>query len=49
MRLIPESLYDELIEYLTDRHDIRDGSDGPLPNTAMRLTTELEQCERIAA
>ena len=46
-RLVPEDLYEDLVDYLTKHHDVKDGSDGtPRPNEPMRLTTELEQCRK---
>jgi hypothetical protein len=43
MVAVPELLYVHLLDYLRKHHDVRDGSDGPRPNEAMHLTTELEQ------
>lgn len=42
---IPRELYDELLEYFTDREDIRDGEHGPRPNRAMVLATQLREAE----
>lgn len=40
---VPRDLLEELDDYLLDREDVRDGSDGrPLPNDAMSLRTRLE-------
>lgn len=36
-------LLERVSEFLDDYSDIRDGSDGPLPNAAMSLQLELEQ------
>lgn len=32
---------DEIEDYLEQRQDVRDGDDGPRPNTEMSLLTEL--------
>jgi hypothetical protein len=38
------AVLEEILEFLGDQADVYDGSDGqPRPNTAMRLSTELEQ------
>jgi len=40
---IPADLWDEILDFIEDQVDVRDGGDGtPLPNTAMYLTTRIE-------
>jgi hypothetical protein len=42
--LIPESLYDRLIEYFDGRSDADGSSEGFTANEEMKLLTELEEC-----
>jgi hypothetical protein len=42
--LIPESLYDRLVEYFDDKSDADGDSQGIYPNKEMTLLTELENC-----
>lgn len=41
MTKLLNDVLDRIDEYLQDREDVRDGADGPRPNEAMHLLTEL--------
>jgi hypothetical protein len=41
-RIVPDDLWDEIYEFIVDHVDIRDDSDGPLPNRAMSLQTRID-------
>jgi hypothetical protein len=39
---VPCELWNEIVEFIEDQVDVRDGSDGPRPNKAMHLAQEIE-------
>lgn len=41
------AVLDEIDEFLEDQEDVRDGSDGPLPNKAMTLLNELRTARAL--
>ena len=44
---VPSPLFDEVLDFLEQYEDMRDGPDGqPQPNSAMRLLSELREAER---
>lgn len=41
---VPSDLWNEIVQFIMDREDIRDGSDGkPLPNDAMVLGLKIKE------
>ena len=41
---VPLDLWNEIVDFITDQVDVRDGEDGAqLPNEAMSLSTRIEQ------
>ena len=40
---VPKALWDEIVDFITDRVDVRDGEDGPRPNDAMSLSQRIEE------
>ena len=44
-KLVPYELYEDLMNFLNNYADIKDGADGPRPNNAMRLVVDLELCK----
>lgn len=42
-KAVPADLWDEIVDFITDQVDVRDGADGPTPNTAMSLSTRIDQ------
>lgn len=40
--IVPADLWDEIGDFIDDHVDVRDGSDGPVPNTAMHLAERIK-------
>ena len=40
---VPCELWIEIVEFIEDHVDVRDGSDRPLPNKAMILQQQIEE------
>lgn len=42
-RCVPVALWDEIAEFIEGQVDVRDGDDGPRPNTAMHLSQQIKE------
>jgi hypothetical protein len=40
---VPQPVWDEILDFITDRVDIKDGADGPVPNAAMSLLNQIQE------
>lgn len=41
-RYIPQDLWDEIVDFITDQVDVVDGTDGLRPNKAMQLVRRID-------
>jgi len=40
---IPADLWEEILEFIQNQVDVKDGEDGPQPNKAMSLYSRIER------